>query len=247
MLDVRRLVASFEEIIGWPYESPGTNDKNGIDCSGAFVRAFRQQGASIYHGSNTIFRQYCTATGKIENVNQLVVGMAVFKHRADNNEPSKYHGDGFGNLYHIGFVISISPLRIIHATSPKAKVDTVLGNWGYYGFLKYVNYEGGGSMAATDDILYIAVVTAASGSTVNLRKSKDGDLLIRVPVGGRVSVLSESGEWAKVSYGEYIGHMKKEFLRDVESIPDGSLDKRFFSFLAELDVLIAKYKNGEEA
>ena len=48
------LIRKFNEIIGWPYVSPGTNDENGIDCSGAFVRAYRAAGKNIYHGSNRI-------------------------------------------------------------------------------------------------------------------------------------------------------------------------------------------------
>ncbi len=48
----------FAEIVGWPYVSPGTNDRNGIDCSGAFVRAYKMAGKSIYHGSNRIERVF---------------------------------------------------------------------------------------------------------------------------------------------------------------------------------------------
>ncbi len=47
MLDARKLIASVEECLGWPYVSPGTNDARGIDCSGLFVKAYRAQGASI--------------------------------------------------------------------------------------------------------------------------------------------------------------------------------------------------------
>ena len=57
MIDIPQLIADFEACIGWPYKSPGTNDERGIDCSGMFVRAFRLQGESIYHGSNTICHQ----------------------------------------------------------------------------------------------------------------------------------------------------------------------------------------------
>ena len=65
MLDVNKLIASVEECLGWPYVSPGTNDSRGIDCSGLFVKAYRDQGASIYHGSNTIYRKYCSEKGKL--------------------------------------------------------------------------------------------------------------------------------------------------------------------------------------
>ena len=68
MLDVKKLCASAEECLGWPYVSPGTNDSRGIDCSGLFVKCFRDQGASIYHGSNTIYRKYCSEKGKLTSV-----------------------------------------------------------------------------------------------------------------------------------------------------------------------------------
>ena len=44
MIQLDRLIADFEDCIGWPYAAPGTNDHRGIDCSGMFVRAFRLQG-----------------------------------------------------------------------------------------------------------------------------------------------------------------------------------------------------------
>lgn len=65
MLNLEQLISDFEACIGFPYASPGTNDARGIDCSGMFVRAFRRQGASIYHGSNTIFRKYLARSGTI--------------------------------------------------------------------------------------------------------------------------------------------------------------------------------------
>ena len=77
MLDVKKLCASAEECLGWPYVSPGTNDSRGIDCSGLFVKCFRDQGASIYHGSNTIYRKYCSEKGKLTSVSQLKPGMRL--------------------------------------------------------------------------------------------------------------------------------------------------------------------------
>ncbi len=248
MLNKDKLIQSFEEIIGWPYVSPGTNDRNGIDCSGAFVRAFQAQGASIYHGSNTIYRQYCSEVGKITSISQLQPGMAVFKHRADGNEPDKFKKDGIGNLYHIGLVVSVSPLRIIHATPPKAKVDAALGTWSHYGKLKNVNYEGlgqtegfagslppdgvgatspngeGTAMENLGDVLYVARVTAKSGGTVNLRKAanKDAEVLAKVPIGSNVSVYREADGWAQVRCAGQMGYMMLEYLVDVESIPDGA-------------------------
>ena len=79
MLNARKLCASAEACLGWPYASPGTNDAKGIDCSGLFVKAFRDQDGKIYHGSNTIYRKYCSRKGELTGVSQLKPGMAVFK------------------------------------------------------------------------------------------------------------------------------------------------------------------------
>ena len=79
MINIEQLIADFEDCIGWPYASPGTNDERGIDCSGMFVRAYRLQGQRIYHGSNTIWRKHLSGKGPIDSVRDLQPGMAVFK------------------------------------------------------------------------------------------------------------------------------------------------------------------------
>ena len=35
------------------------------DCSGLFYWAFKQLGGYMYHGSNTMYRNYCTSKGKL--------------------------------------------------------------------------------------------------------------------------------------------------------------------------------------
>lgn len=224
-LDKQKLIKSFEEIVGWPYVSPGSNDQNGIDCSGAFVRAYMLQGASIYHGSNTIFRKHCSQTGVIDGVGSLEVGMAVFKRRDDSKEPDKYKGDGHGNLYHIGLVVSVSPLRIIHATEPVAKVDTKLNqdkdnDWRYWGKLSDIIYgttatftEGGENKLAFD-----VTVTANS---LNMRKTAGGEYMLKIPNGTRLTVLNEVSKdgksYGQVSYGANVGWIELSFTARVDS------------------------------
>ena len=77
MIDIQQLIADFEDCIGWPYASPGSNDERGIDCSGMFVRAYRRQGARIYHGSNTIWRKYLGDKGRINSTRDLKPGMVL--------------------------------------------------------------------------------------------------------------------------------------------------------------------------
>ena len=137
MLNAEQLIADFEDCIGFPYASPGTNDERGIDCSGMFVRAFRLQGASIYHGSNTIWRRYLSRKGRITGEGDLTPGMAVFKWKEDT--PSKFD-DNEGDFCHIGLVTHVSPLRIVHASTEgmQVKADTKLGKWRYWGWLRDV-------------------------------------------------------------------------------------------------------------
>ncbi len=134
MIDIQQLIADFEDCLGWPYASPGTNDERGIDCSGMFVRAFRRQGASIYHGSNTIWRKHLAAKGPITSLDDLRPGMAVFKWQPDT--PEKF-SDGEGDFCHIGLVTSMAPLRIVHASTNgmRVRADSRLGKWQYWGIL----------------------------------------------------------------------------------------------------------------
>ena len=234
MLDVNKLCASAEECLGWPYVSPGTNDRNGIDCSGLFVKCYRDQGASIYHGSNTIYRKYCSEKGKLTNAGQLKRGMAVFKWNA--NTPEKFN-DGLGDFQHIGLVVSVNPLRIIHASTGTMCVttDTSLGKWKYWGWLKDVAKKDGipalpaGDPEGDDEPVAeaeFATVIADSGSTVNMRtKAKSSAPLVeRVPLGARVEVLGTCGSWTKVKFGSRSGYMMTKFLTaEQEQEPDEDL------------------------
>ena len=134
MIQVEKLIADFEDCIGWPYACPGSNDERGIDCSGMFVRAFRLQGRRIYHGSNTIWRKHLREKGPIDSVRDLRPGMAVFKWKPDT--PAKFRDDE-GDFCHIGLVTSVSPLRIVHASTEgmKVKADRKIGKWQYWGVL----------------------------------------------------------------------------------------------------------------
>ena len=239
MLDVKKLIASVEACLGWPYVSPGTNDSRGIDCSGLFVKAYRDQGASIYHGSNTIYRKYCSENGKLTKASQLQPGMVVFKWNA--NTPEKFN-DGLGDFQHIGLVTSVNPLRIVHASSAVGCVttDTKLGKWAYWGWLKDVARDAvipteldddqGGDEEPMAETQY-ATVTADSGSTVNMRtKAKSSAALVeRVPIGARVEVLGTVGVWTKAKFGSRIGYMMTRFLtaeQDQEPDEDLTLEER---------------------
>ena len=242
MLDVKKLCASAEECLGWPYVSPGTNDARGIDCSGLFVKCYRDQGASIYHGSNTIYRKYCSEKGKLTDASQLKRGMAVFKW--NNNTPEKFN-DSLGDFQHIGLVVSVNPLRIIHASTGTMCVtaDSKIGKWKFWGWLKDVAKEEGGE-APVETVVEkkTAVVTAPSGATVNLRiKPKTSAVLLdRVPVGSQVEILGADGSWSKVKYGGITGYMMSVYLTDnTVTVPVSPGDKTLEDRVASLENRVA--------
>lgn len=109
---------------------------NVADCSGLFVWAFKELGGSIYHGSNTIWRRYCSAQGKLKNGIrddglELRPGTAVFLY----NKTKK-------NRSHIGLYIGGG--IVIEAKGTKAGVVTSApSHWDEWGELKDVTYEGG--------------------------------------------------------------------------------------------------------
>lgn len=222
MLDLNKMIDSAHECIGWPYESPGTNDKNGIDCSGMFVKMYRDQGAKICHGSNTIFREFCSETGKITSAKDLQVGMAVFKCKpwTDADKGNKWYGTEPGNLSHIGFVTSVNPLEITHCTSPVAKTDSSIGKWAYWGKLKDVDYGGSPSPEPGPDpeptpVTKTMYVYAENGKPVNMRRkaSKQAALVERVPVGASVIWQKDDGNgWAYVKYHGFVGWMMDCYL-----------------------------------
>ena len=71
------------------------------DCSGLFTWAFKQLGGYMYHGSNTMFKKYCVATGELKNGmrtdgEKLKHGTAVFTGtKDDHGHVGLYIGDGW--------------------------------------------------------------------------------------------------------------------------------------------------------
>ncbi|GHU74664.1 hypothetical protein AGMMS49992_16790 [Clostridia bacterium] len=225
MLNENKLISDCLAVVGWPYVSPGTNDERGIDCSGMLCRAYKLQGSAIYHGSNRIARVHCRDVMPINGVSSLQPGMVVFKWRDDGQEGNEYKPGGLyynyqlnGNFYHIGLVAQVEPLKIVHATDPKAKVDTALGNWTWRGYLKEVEYntQGGAERVGFSGVYR---VHAATGQTVNMRSkptiSTDNRVAL-VPVGDYVEVAEVTGSWAYTKWHDKRGYIQMQYL-----IPDG--------------------------
>lgn len=108
--------------------------KRVADCSGLFYWAFKQLGASIYHGSNTIWKKYCSAQGKLSGGKRsdgqpIKPGTAVFLYRASDN-----------NRHHIGLYIGNDTVIEAKGTN-YGVVTSKLSHWDEWGELKDVNYS----------------------------------------------------------------------------------------------------------
>ena len=107
------------------------------DCSGLFSWAFKQLGGYMYHGSDTMFRKYCTKTGELKNGRPagggiLPVGVAVFTY---NKDKKKY---GHVGLYiGGGYVIEA---RGAYYGVVMTKIES--RPWTWWGELKGVDYSG---------------------------------------------------------------------------------------------------------
>ena len=104
------------------------------DCSGLFRWAFLKLGSDIHHGSDTIFRKYCSQKGELSKGKRtdggyLKPGTAVFV----------WNGD---NYSHIGLYIGDG--TVIEAAGTQSGVCTskvTAGKWTHWGELTGVDYS----------------------------------------------------------------------------------------------------------
>lgn len=103
------------------------------DCSGVFVWAYKRFGASIYHGSDTIWRKYTSMTGRVEGTLSIRPGTAVFMETdGKRTHIGLYVGDG---KYGTGTVIEAQGTRA-------GVVESDISRWDEWGQLSDVDYEG---------------------------------------------------------------------------------------------------------
>lgn len=218
------LMADFQRMLDehWDYRD-GAAQEGCVDCSGAFVWAFRQHGKRIYHGSNRIAREEVVA---LLPTAQARPGMAAFKRRSPEKSgyslPTTYRTGGarctgdLNDYYHIGLVDANGCVLNAQGTAT-GFVSTPLAQWDCAGYLKQVEYEKEETMSQTESIT-TAIVTAQNGRTVNLRQrpDKSSAILARVPLGTQVTVLETAEGWAHITVCEKTGYMMNEFLTQLD-------------------------------
>ena len=208
----------------------GHDGSDGLcDCIGLIIGAIRRSGGrwTGTHGSNYAARYEMREFVSINSVGQLQPGWVVYKRwkpgDAKYDLPAGYKsGSDQGDYYHVGVVISVAPLVIMHCTSWTSggakysgiKIDESLGNWKWGGRLKKVQYEG------TEVIIEMPVICQAtvktSGGILNLRDAPNGKDIGDIPNGAKVDVLEKtSAAWWKVTYKGAVGWVSVTYLVEV--------------------------------
>lgn len=227
MVGVREFLARVVEICGEPqgYKKGHSGDDGFCDCIGLIIGAIRRAGGrwSGTHGSNYAARYEVEKLEKIAQSGTLIPGELVFKSREPGEKgydlPAKYTGD-LRDYYHVGVVVSATPLRIYHMTTPCPQVDTKLGKWAWHGWPVKIAKEKG-EKPKMDEVIYQAIVIG--GGALNMREgpSRNAKLIRSIPQGAMVDVyqVNEDGTWGVVGYRGTQGYVMMEFLsRDGEKI-----------------------------
>lgn len=221
MIKASTLINLFQRMLDehWAYEL-GAAREGCVDCSGAFVWAYKQLGATIEHGSNSIAH---LRVGEYVPVSEAKPGYAVFKLRTwrEDDSGNRWFDQQSGDCYHIGLMGRDG--RVLNAQSTKTGfvASPASQNWAFAAPLKAVSYsdnaEGGETMFGN-----ATVKTQKAGSYVNLREgaSTRAAVIGKVYDGERVNVLREAGTTGWI-YGKtqagVEGYMSADYI--VEDTP----------------------------
>jgi len=207
----------------YQYRNGGDGSDGTCDCIGYIIGAVKLAGETWNgnHGTNYTVRNKMKTFETLRSPSDLKEGELVFKAREPGESgyalPDTYkNSPDQRDYYHVGVVRCVKPLVIEHCTTVEGgiKLDNELGKWKYHGELDIVDYtinnEGVSDMAE-----YNAIVYAKSGSTVNMRKdpSKQGAIVMQVPIGSEVKVIEElNNGWAVIEFNDKTGYMMKDFI-----------------------------------
>ena len=208
----------------WAYV-PNGSSYGEVDCSGAFVYAYRHFGKDIPHGSNAIARR---SVGELLPVSMAKTGMAAFKLRTPEDKnyalPDKYRVGGrdyngdLNDYYHIGLVDKTGKYVINAQSSQTGVVLTPIDKWAKVAYLNEVDYgepqKDAGTIEVDIPMETNAVVKTGNGLGVNFRKGKstNSGLYGKIPEGASVLVTGMDGEWSDVAYDGRSGYVMSKFL-----------------------------------
>ena len=142
-IPVDALISCFERMRDEHWDYCLNSAREGcVDCSGAFVWAYKQFNKTILHGSNSIAR---LSVGDLLPISSARPGMAVVKVKdwTDDDDTNRWYDTNPGNVYHIGLVIQNgSEMNVIEAKGERwgvvqSKLDS---KWKFVAYLDDVDY-----------------------------------------------------------------------------------------------------------
>ena len=159
--------------------------------------------------------------------------------------PGKFRTDGIGDITHIGIktgrgdgAIHSSHSRGCVATS-KFQDKSINGGWNRVGLYNRFDYgksinwflehseTGEKPPEEKEDITMQAIAKSENGKVINMRKSpsQDAPLVDQVPSGSSIGIITEDGDWDKITYRGKTGWMMSKFIfADDSQIPDEDPD-----------------------
>lgn len=215
---------------------PGDGSDGYCDCIGFVIGSIRRMGLKWtgIHGSNWAARNEVVDLKPIKSQSELEKGDLVFKGKPYGKsgwdlperyrKGKKYYNGDLTDYYHAGIVFKTNPLEIRHMSSRMTidKKINIYTPWTHAGKSRQL-IEAATDMPTPSSASIKpntpatgkrAVVVAESGGTVNMRRdpSLKARLIVRVPLGRIVEIVSPGEEWAKVSWDHFTGYMMAKFL-----------------------------------
>lgn len=200
------------------YREGGWGADGTCDCIGEIIGAIRRAGGTWngLHGSNYAARNEVEYLRPIHD--DLKVGEVAFKAWKPGDDkydlPDRYAKDPDQNdYYHVGIVLSASPLRILHMTTPRPTVDTKLGKWQYHGWLKKVSEED----KSMGELCYISGGNPSEPINMRSGEGTNRKIIAQIPQGSEAELIKYGESWCKVRYRGAEGYVKTQFIRWQES------------------------------
>ena len=210
------------------------------DCRGYLIWALNRLGTKLKSpGTNYMIRNQVRDAFFISKPSELKTGMSVFKYvrpgEPNYKLPDRYKKGnrdynakwGEIDVYHVGTVVSTSPLTIRHCSGGGILTATELGNWTIAGWLKCVETDTSvptsskpvkpieiDAVSGASPSVRVILPEGKTGSTVFIRsaESQKSPYVVRVPVGAEIELLKKGSTWHKVRYNGKSGYMMAEFV-----------------------------------
>ena len=203
------------------YRIGGHAEDGTCDCIGLIRAAAERAGLRWrWVQSSNEARTLCKSICSVDN--GLTPLMLVMKARKQGESgyslPARYKTADRLDYYHIGVVVSVEPLDIMHCTNGGIRHDSKIGRWSHAG--EAVFLEDGADGGADPQTIpqtqpHTARITAENGKPVKARAkpSRLCRLWWRLPIGTPVTVIRERADgWTEAIWGGRTVYIMTRFL-----------------------------------